>query len=114
MSAPRGLVRENVCSRGGSGPGVYLLRGGVPGGDPPGHLLLRAVRILLECILVVCSYCIFFFQDFFTALARVKQIHNDCKVLLRTNQQTAGYVLQFFVYEQNWNLGLLVYWHFCE
>ena len=28
MSAPRGLVRENVCSRGGSGPGVYLLRGG--------------------------------------------------------------------------------------
>ncbi|KAI0217702.1 Conserved oligomeric Golgi complex subunit 6 [Lamellibrachia satsuma] len=28
--------------------------------------------------------------DFFTALTRVKQIHNDCKVLLRTNQQTAG------------------------
>ena len=26
--------------------------GGVPGGDPPGRLLLRAVRILLECILV--------------------------------------------------------------
>ena len=25
---------------------------GVPGGDPPGRLLLRAVRILLECILV--------------------------------------------------------------
>ena len=32
------------------------------------------------------------FQDFFDALARVKQIHSDCKVLLRTNQQTAGYV----------------------
>ena len=28
-----------------------LLRGG-PGGDPPGRLLLRAARILLECILV--------------------------------------------------------------
>ncbi|ELU12375.1 hypothetical protein CAPTEDRAFT_181210, partial [Capitella teleta] len=27
---------------------------------------------------------------FFKALARVKQIHTDCKVLLRTNQQTAG------------------------
>ena len=31
-------------------------------------------------------------QDFFKALARVKQIHSDCKVLLRTNQQTAGWV----------------------
>ena len=31
---------------GGSAPG------GVPGGDPPGRPLLRAVRILLECILV--------------------------------------------------------------
>lgn len=29
-------------------------------------------------------------QDFFKALKRVKQIHSDCKVLLRTNQQTAG------------------------
>ncbi|KAK2156367.1 hypothetical protein LSH36_215g03002 [Paralvinella palmiformis] len=28
--------------------------------------------------------------EFFSALARVKQIHNDCKVLLRTNHQTAG------------------------
>ena len=34
-------------------PGGGLLRG-VPGGDPPppGRLMLRAVRILLECILV--------------------------------------------------------------
>ena len=31
--------------------------------------------------------------DFFAALNRVKQIHTDCKVLLRTNQQTAGYLL---------------------
>ncbi|PVD24289.1 hypothetical protein C0Q70_14760 [Pomacea canaliculata] len=29
-------------------------------------------------------------EDFFKALKRVKQIHSDCKVLLRTNQQTAG------------------------
>ncbi|ESO00870.1 hypothetical protein HELRODRAFT_112997 [Helobdella robusta] len=29
-------------------------------------------------------------SDFFTALVRVKQIHNDCKLLLRTNHQTAG------------------------
>ena len=51
------------CSR---SPGGYLLPGGgglllwgggsapggVPGGDPLGRLLMRAVRILLECILV--------------------------------------------------------------
>ena len=37
---------------GGSAPGGPASRG-VPGGDPPpGLLLLRAVRILLECILV--------------------------------------------------------------
>ncbi|XP_071081994.1 conserved oligomeric Golgi complex subunit 6-like [Haliotis cracherodii] len=29
-------------------------------------------------------------RDFFSALSRVKQIHTDCKFLLRTNQQTAG------------------------
>lgn len=29
-------------------------------------------------------------EDFFHSLTRIKQIHNDCKVLLRTNQQTAG------------------------
>ena len=28
-----------------------MVRGGVPGGDPPRWLLLWAVRILLECIL---------------------------------------------------------------
>ena len=41
-SAPRGVAwsRGGACSR------------GEPGGDPPGRLLLRAVRILLECILV--------------------------------------------------------------
>lgn len=31
-------------------------------------------------------------QDFFKVLSRVKQIHEDVKILLRTNQQTAGWV----------------------
>ena len=45
MSAPRGCV---------SAPGGCLFRGGLPGGDPlpPRRILLRAVRILLECIFV--------------------------------------------------------------
>ena len=50
--------RGGVCSRGCLLPGGKsrgcLLRG-VPGGDPPGRPLLRAVRILLECILVHCT-----------------------------------------------------------
>ncbi|XP_074655398.1 conserved oligomeric Golgi complex subunit 6-like isoform X2 [Tubulanus polymorphus] len=29
-------------------------------------------------------------KEFFVALERVKRIHNDCKILLRTNHQTAG------------------------
>ncbi|XP_051934424.1 conserved oligomeric Golgi complex subunit 6 [Hippocampus zosterae] len=46
-------------------------------------------------------------EDFFKALSRVKQIHEDVKILLRTNQQTAGLeimeqmaVLQEAAYEQ--------------
>ncbi|XP_028976179.2 conserved oligomeric Golgi complex subunit 6 isoform X1 [Esox lucius] len=46
-------------------------------------------------------------EDFFTALNRVKNIHEDVKILLRTNQQTAGLeimeqmaVLQETSYEQ--------------
>ena len=49
-----------ILSAGGvPGPGGCAWSGGVPGpggmvpgGNPPGRLLLRAVRILLECILV--------------------------------------------------------------
>ena len=37
-------------------PGGVLPPGEVPGGDPPGWLLLWAVRILLECILVSNYY----------------------------------------------------------
>ena len=44
---PGGLVRE-----GGAWSWEGCLVPGVPGGDPPGWLLLWAVRILLECILV--------------------------------------------------------------
>lgn len=32
----------------------------------------------------------FLHKDFFKALDKVQKIHNDCKVLLRTNQQTLG------------------------
>ncbi|KTF87869.1 hypothetical protein cypCar_00043140 [Cyprinus carpio] len=35
-------------------------------------------------------------EDFFRALNGVKNIHKDVKVLLRTNQQTAGYTLDEF------------------
>ena len=43
-------------------PGPRGVSGGGSGGDPPGRLLLRAVRILLECILVMsnishCNLC---------------------------------------------------------
>ena len=43
-------VEDGAWSRGVPGPR------GVPGGDPPGRLLLRAVRILLECILVSITF----------------------------------------------------------
>ena len=44
------LIPGGGLVQGGSGPG------GVPG-DPPGRLLMRAVRILLECILVCFDLC---------------------------------------------------------
>ena len=47
MSALGGGLLWGVSAPGGSAVG------GVPGGDPPEWLLLRAVRILLECILVI-------------------------------------------------------------
>ena len=45
------------------GPGGVSAPGGacswgVPGGDPPGRLLLWAVRILLECILVSILFAV--------------------------------------------------------
>ena len=47
------LVRGELSApRGVPGPGELSAPGGVPGGDPPGWLMLQAVRILLECILV--------------------------------------------------------------
>ena len=51
MPAPRGALVQ-----GGLVPGGVPAPGGMPGGDPPGRLLLRAVRILLECILVVNEF----------------------------------------------------------
>ena len=65
------------------GPGGCLLRGVWPGGclveapPPPGRLLLRAVRILLECILVV-----FFFQKcFFTTKYGPLYLRYNVKIL---------------------------------
>ena len=57
---PGGLLLGVASSRGvpapaGSAPGVVPAPGGLPAEDPPGWLLLRAVRILLECILVNLS-----------------------------------------------------------
>ena len=50
-------VRQEFCSRGCvPGPGGGVWSWGVPGpgtATPPGWLLLRAVHILLECILVM-------------------------------------------------------------
>ena len=47
----RGVPGPGGGERGVPGPG------GVPDRDPPGQLLLRAVRILLECILVLeCDF----------------------------------------------------------
>ena len=48
MSAPGGVPGAGR----GPGPRGGAWSWGVPGGDPPRRLLLRAVRILLECILV--------------------------------------------------------------
>ena len=48
-------LQGGVPAPGGSAPGVYS-GGGVPGGEPPGRLLLREVRILLECILVYVQF----------------------------------------------------------
>ena len=47
------FLQVSVCSQGGSTWSGGVSAPGVPGGDPPGQLLLRAVRILLECILVL-------------------------------------------------------------
>ena len=51
VPGPRGCLVPAGCLVWGR----YLVPGGVPGGDPPGRLLLRALRILLECILVLES-----------------------------------------------------------
>ena len=57
VPAQGGLI-GGVSAPGGSGPrGRCLLPRCVPGGDPPGQPLLRAVRILLECILVQVDFC---------------------------------------------------------
>ena len=55
----RGICSGGLGVPGPGGKGGCLVPERVPGGDPPpGWLLLRAVRILLECIIVLMSfYC---------------------------------------------------------
>ena len=61
-SAPgEGLLQGGACSRGSACSRGCLLQGGacswgVPGGEPPGWLLLQTVHILLECILVLLHF----------------------------------------------------------
>ena len=63
------LVPGGCLVQGVAGPGGWLVRGclvwgvlvpspgWVPGGDPPRQILLRAVHIILECILVLKNVC---------------------------------------------------------
>ena len=51
VPGPGGAWSRGVCAW--SGGGGCVPGPGGPGGDPPRRLLLRAVRILLECILVI-------------------------------------------------------------
>ena len=62
MPGPGGSAPRRVPAHRGSAPRVPG-PGGVPGGDPPGWLLLRAVRILLECILVSIDSFLLQFLD---------------------------------------------------
>ena len=54
------ILLTGVCFLLGGGVlppgGVSAPGGGLAGGGPPGRLLLRAVRILLECILVLFMF----------------------------------------------------------
>ena len=61
------------CSRGGSAPGGGVCSRGLPGGDAPlGRRLLRAVRILLECILVEKLYFKHLTEDFQLILKEIQ------------------------------------------
>ena len=64
-----GCLLLGGASSGGSAPSC-----GVPGGDPPGWLLLRAVRILLECILVILSRLITVFENRFLTKIDFKKV----------------------------------------
>ena len=63
------LLWAGACSMGGAAPWGCLLQGG---GDPPSRrLLLRTVRILLECILVF--QCVYFSSIRWRTMARSKR-----------------------------------------
>ena len=52
-TSSRGCFLKGGASSWGLLPPGGAFSRGVPAGDPPGWLLLRPVRILLECILVI-------------------------------------------------------------
>ena len=73
-----------ACSRGVLGGAWGACSGGVPGGDPP-RLLLRAVCILLECILVTVNTHIDILHKTFVAIKKSQsQSYNVDNPLIST------------------------------
>ena len=89
-----GGIRACLAAGGVCSSGRCLVRGvGVPGGDPPdqappGRLLLRAVRILLECILVWFLFVLLVFVNdknlmrFINKINGLGSVHSKSEIFL--------------------------------
>ena len=73
------MVRGGVCSQGVLAPGGCMVPGG-PGGNSPWRLLMRAVRILLECTLVM----ILLAQPYYTIAAPKLTTLNSIEIIVKT------------------------------
>ena len=85
-SALGGLLPGGACS------------GGVPGGDPLGRLLLRTVRILLECILVfvmILSSCRHFFTLKLWNRVIISQMWNFTSAAIQNVRDNPAFFLLF-------------------